>query len=82
MKKILALLMAICLILSLVACGYNKMIDTTYEFDEAIILLPNGDVVKGKCEGWTDFEDGDQLQVKVNGKIYLTHSSNMVLIAK
>ena len=61
--------------------GCNKqIIDTTYKYDRAIIYLPDGIVVDGKVQSWTDFEDGDQIQVKVDGKTYLVHSSNVVLI--
>ncbi len=60
---------------------YNKaIIDLTYAYDTAIIKLPNGEVVQGKVESWTDYKDGDQLQIKVNGKVYLVHSANVVLI--
>lgn len=61
--------------------GCNKQIvDTVYKYDRAIIYLPDGTVVDGKVQSWTDFEDGDQIQVKVDGKTYLVHSSNVVLI--
>lgn len=61
---------------------YNKQIvDLTYSYDYAIILMPDGTVVKGKVQSWTDFEDGDQIQVKIDGKVYLTHSMNVVLIS-
>ena len=61
--------------------GCNKQIfDTTYKFDKAIISLPNGDGVEGKVDSWTDYKDGDQIQVKINGVTYLVHSSDIVLI--
>lgn len=63
------------------ACGNKQIIDTTKHFDYAIIELPNGEVVEGKVSSWSDFEDGDQLQVKVNGKTYLTDTTRCVLIA-
>lgn len=56
------------------------MFDTVYSFDKAIISLPNGDIVEGKIDSWTDYEDGDQIQVKINGVVYLVHSSDVVLI--
>ncbi|MBP3826248.1 MAG: hypothetical protein ILA11_11025 [Butyrivibrio sp.] len=56
------------------------MNDFTYKFDYAIIELQNGEVVEGKVESWLDFEDGDQIQVKVNGVTYLVHSCNATLI--
>ena len=84
MKKIIALLIAVVMVLSmaLITTGCNKqLVDLTYSYEYAIISLPNGEVVEGKVSSWTDFEDGDQIQVKINGKTYLVHSSNIVLIS-
>lgn len=64
----------------LAACN-KQMIDTTYKFDRAIIELRNGTIVEGKVQSWTDFEDSDQIQVKIDGVTYLVHSSNIDLIA-
>lgn len=66
----------------LTGCGNMQMFDTTYTFNRAIISLPNGEVIEGKVDSWTDFEDGDQLQVVINGVTYLTHATNVVLISK
>ena len=44
--------------------------------------MPNGEVVEGEIESWKDFEDGDQIQVKIDGDMYLVHSSNIVMIDK
>jgi hypothetical protein len=83
MKKILfAFIITGLLAMALTGCGNKQMFDTTYKFDKAIISLPNGNVVEGKVESWTDYEDGDQIQVKINGVIYLVHSSDVVLIAE
>ena len=83
MKKLIALLLAVIAVLSgLVLSGCNKqLVDLTYSYEYAIIGLPNGEVVEGKVSSWTDFDDGDQIQVKINGKTYLVHSSNVVLIS-
>jgi len=83
MKKIIALLLVIIVVLSVcLLAGCNKqMVDLTYSYEYAIIGLPNGETVEGKVSSWTDFEDGDQIQVKINGKTYLVHSSNVVLIS-
>ena len=65
-----------------VLAGCNKQVmDLTYSYEYAIIALPNGEVVEGKVTSWTDYEDGDQIQVKIEGKTYLVHSSNIVLIS-
>ena len=57
-----------------------RFLDTTYTYDRAIISLPNGEVVDGKIQSWRDYEDGDQIQVTVDGKTYLVHSTNIALI--
>ena len=77
MKKVIALLLAVIVILSLsLLAGCNKqMVDLTYSYEY-------GETVEGKVSSWTDFEDGDQIQVKIDGKTYLVHSSNVVLISK
>lgn len=63
--------------------GCNKqIIDTTYSYERAILSLPNGEVIDGKVESWKDFNNGDQIQVKIDGKQYLIHSENIVLISK
>lgn len=79
MKRIFAL-SAVVLILLLAGCN-KQMVDMTYSYEYAIISLPNGEVVEGKVSSWTDFEDGDQIQVKIAGKTYLVHSSNVALIS-
>lgn len=80
MKKILAItLISILLVATLSSCN-KQVFDTTYSFDKAIISLPNGDVIEGMVDSWTDYEDGDQIQVKINGTTYLVHSSDIVLI--
>ena len=83
MKKLIALLLTVILILSvMLLAGCNKqMVDLTYSYEYAIIGLPNGEVVEGRVSSWTDFEDGDQIQVRIDGKTYLVHSSNIVLIS-
>ena len=84
MKKFAVIaLAAVLLIGAVVLAGCNKqLVDMTYSYEYAIIALPNGEVVEGKVSSWTDFEDGDQLQVKIDGKTYLVHSSNVVLISE
>ena len=84
MKKWIVILLTLVLVLGvMVLAGCNKqMVDLTYSYEYAIIGLPNGEVVEGKVSSWTDFEDGDQIQVRIDGKTYLVHSSNVVLISK
>ena len=83
MKKLIALLLVVILALTvMLLAGCNKqLVDLTYSYEYAIIGLPNGETVEGKVSSWTDFEDGDQIQVRIDGKTYLVHSSNIVLIS-
>lgn len=82
MKRLFYILLTLVLLVTML-CGCNKQIfDITYTFDKAIISLPNGDIIEGDVQSWTDYEDGDQIQVVINGKTYLVHSSQIVLIAE
>lgn len=80
MKKIIVLVLACIMVIGML-CGCNKQVfDFTYSFNYAIIELPNGDVVEGNVTSWTDYEDGDQIQVVIDGTTYLVHSSNVALM--
>ena len=83
MKKLIALLLVVILALTvMLLAGCNKqLVDLTYSYEYAIIGLPNGETVEGKVSSWTDYEDGDQLQIRIDGKTYQVHSSNVVLIS-
>lgn len=82
-KRTLALILAATLAIGgLTGCGNKDMWDTVYTFDYAIIKLPNGEIIEGEVDKWTDYEDGDQLQVTIDGKIYLTSTLNCTLIQK
>lgn len=80
-KKLISVFLVIVLIVILSGCN-KQLFDATYSFERAIICLPNGEIIEGKVSSWTDFEDGDQIQVKIDGKTYLVHSSNIVLISE
>ena len=80
MKKILAIALVMILMLTFTACN-KQMVDLTYSYERAILSLPNGEIIEGRVSSWTDFEDGDQIQVRIDGKTYLVHSSNIVLIS-
>ena len=82
MKKLMILVIVIFTVLALTACGNMDMMDTVYTFNYAYISLPNGECVEGKVESWTDFEDGDQLQIKIDGVTYLTDTTRAVLVKR
>lgn len=80
MKKIIAIVICLMMAVGLVGCGNYVMFDTQYEFKYAIIKLPNGEIVQGEVESWSDYE-GEQLQIKIkDGNEYLTCSINAVLM--
>ena len=79
MKRVL--LVGLVLVAILTGCN-KQVVDLTYKYDRAIISLPNGDVIDGKVDSWTDYADGDQIQVKIDGVSYLVHSENVVLISE
>lgn len=80
MKKILATFILVLLMAATLSGCNRQIIDTTYNFGKAIIYLPDGQIIEGKVENWIDYENSDQIQVKIDGVTYLVHSSNIVLI--
>lgn len=82
MKNKIAIVLALLCLMGILAGCNRSLIDTTYKFDYVQIELPNGTVVGGKIQSWKDFDDGDQIQVTIDGKTYLTHSSRVVLVTE
>lgn len=80
MKKIIAIMAALLISAATLTSCNMQVLDTKYNFDKAIISLPNGEVVEGPVESWTDYENSDQIQVKINGTTYYCHHSDVVLI--
>ena len=82
MKKVLAVLVLVVLAISLSACsiGNHAMVDFKHNFEEAVIALPDGNVVSGRVQSWKDYEDSDCVQIKIDGVVYLTHYVNATLI--
>lgn len=82
MKKfVIVMLAAVMLLVVCTACN-KQIVDTTYSYEYAVLSLPDGSVIEGKVSSWKDYDDGDQIQVKIDGKSYLVHSSNIVLISE
>ena len=81
-KKLIATDLALGMVTSMSGCGNRQMIDLTYNYKYAVISLPNGDIVEGAVESWRDYDDGDQLQVTVDGVTYLLHAANVALMTE
>ena len=81
-KTLIAIALILILAISIITLSSCNMqiLDTTYSYEYAYISLPNGNVVEGKVDSWVDYES-DAVQVVINGKTYLTHYSNVVLIS-
>lgn len=80
MKKIALIIFLVIILVSCTGCYNKQLFDVTYHYDRAIVYLPNGEIVEGRVSSWADFDDGDSIQVKIDGKMYLTHISNVCLI--
>jgi hypothetical protein len=79
MRKILILAVTIVAVCMLNSCN-KTIVDTTYTFDKAIINLGE-EYITINVKSWTDYQDGDQIQVTADdGTTYLVHSSNITLI--
>ena len=83
-KRALCMLAAILFVIAMMLMFWTgckrQVIDTTFSYDKAIVALPDGSVISGKIESWKDYDDGDQIQVKIDGTTYLVHSANIALI--
>lgn len=79
MKKILAALILMVMMVTMVGCGNVQVIDTKWDFDTAIITV--GDEVKTvKVDKWKDYEGGVVQVVDKDGNVYMTSYTNVVLI--
>ena len=80
MKKFICVMTVALMLMTMAGCN-RQIIDTTWSFDRAIIFLPNGEKIEGKVTSWGDYEASDMIQVVIDGKSYLTHSSKVILIS-
>ena len=81
-KKLFVVILIIALVLiCCTSCGNKNFFDTTWTFEEVYVKLPNGEVIHGKLKSWDEYDNSDMIQVEVNGKVYLTHTTNVVLVS-
>ena len=79
MKRVLTIGLVLALVLMMCSC--NKAIfDVHYKFDKAIVQRYDGEQVI-EISSWTDYEDGEQLQiVDTEGNVWLLSSYNTILL--
>lgn len=63
--------------------GNREVVDTTYNFQWAIIELGNGELLEGTVASWCDYADSDAVQVTMaDGTTILTHYSKILLCSQ
>ena len=73
-----AAVLIICAIMC-TSCGNRQVLDTTWSFDRAIIILGD-EKIEVQVESWKDYEDTTiQIRTK-DGKVYLTDVKNVLMI--
>lgn len=78
MKKII--IASILTALLLTSCN-QQIFDTAYKFDKAFIRLSDDKTIEVTVKTWGDYENSDTIQITdINGNVYLTHYSNVVLV--
>lgn len=77
-KMLAGLVMGLALLMS--GCGNQQIVDTTWNYNYAILELPDGRIVEGDVQSWRDYQNCDSVQVKIDGNTYYTHISNIVLM--
>lgn len=79
MKKIKLAVLALLSVASLASCN-KQVIDLQYQYNYAYVMVGDTYLIQGPVDSWTDYADGDQIQVTINGTTYLVHSDNVTLI--
>lgn len=85
-KIFLLVVILVCCALAFASCERktgNRIISgkDVQTFTYAYVVLDGKEVAKGAITQWRDYDNSDVVQVLINGKFYLTHYSNVVLIA-
>lgn len=79
MKKILILAM-IGMSLLFSGCGNMDIIDYHWTFNRARIKVNDEKWEEVKVKNWHDYDGSDMIAVETEGKVYVTHSANVILI--
>ena len=62
----------------LCSCGNYTVLDMTFTYSWAQIKLPDGTIIEGKVDSWTDYGDG-LLQITIDDTTYLVHAADAVM---
>ena len=88
MRKVIGLMaVVVALALMLTACGEvktgNRVVSGSdvQTFTYAYIALGGERLIHGYITQWRDYDNSDVVQVMIDGKYYLTHYSNVVMVA-
>lgn len=78
--RITALMMSVVTLFMSSACDINyDFYDSNWNYDVAIVRMPNGEVIELELAKWKDYE-GEQIQLTdTEGNVYLVSSFNCVL---
>lgn len=86
-KLIVVLIITLFSVAVLVGCTEiktgNRMLagKDVQTFNYAYVRIGDKNVVEGYVTQWRDYDNSDEVQVLLDGKFYLTHYSNVVLVA-
>ena len=86
-KVILLIAILLCCVFVFAGCEVHKTGNRitggkdVQTFTYAWVKLGGEDIVKGFITQWRDYENSDTVQVMINGKFYLTHYTNVVMVA-
>lgn len=75
---IVACMMMLAGCLGLCGCGNCKVLNKTFTYTWAQIKLPDGTIVQGKVDNWTDYGD-ELLQITIDDTTYLVHAANAIM---
>lgn len=78
MKKIIAIIIMVCILSIFTACNY-QVFDLNYKYTNAYVQIGN-EWVDLKIDKWRDYEDGEQIQLTLkDGTVMLVSSINCIL---
>jgi hypothetical protein len=89
----LTALVAVLVLVAVILCGCDATADLhksgnritggkdVQTFTYCYVVLGGKEIVRGAITQWRDYDNSDTVQVLVNGKYYLTHYTNVVLVA-